>query len=99
MKCNIWYCKPEYSREYSRTAKPTINRVKHTHVLLKTIEASCADEAWQKMQGEFWSPKGEANGLIAGLGLTHTSMDVGDVVEIEGVWHRVEAVGFSVLEA
>lgn len=98
MKCNIWYCKPEYSLTYREPAKPTINRVKHTHVLLKTIEASGPDEAWYKMQGENWSPNGEANGLISGMGLTHTSMDVGDVVEIEGVWHRVEGVGFSVLE-
>lgn len=97
-KANIWYCKPEYSQTYRNPAKPTINRVKHTHVLLKSIDASCADEAWQKMQGEFWSPNGEANGLIAGLALDHTSMDIGDVAEIDGVWYRVEATGFSVLE-
>lgn len=104
-KANIWYCKSEYSQTYRFScgsdliAYSTISRVKHTHVLLKTIDASCADEAWQKMQGEFWSPKGEANGLIAGLGLDHTSMDIGDVVEIDGVWYKVEATGFSVLEA
>lgn len=34
------------------------------------------------MQGEAWSPKGEANSLIERLGLCHTSMSVGDVVVV-----------------
>lgn len=30
------------------------------------------------MQGEIWSPNGEANELIRSKGLFHTSMSVGD---------------------
>jgi len=35
------------------------------------------------MQGEIWSPNGEARPLIESLGLSHTSMSVGDVFEDE----------------
>ena len=34
------------------------------------------------MQGDNWSPKGEARSLIAGLGLHHTSMSTGDIFAI-----------------
>ena len=33
------------------------------------------------MQGEAWSPNGEARELIVSLGLHHTSMSIGDVVQ------------------
>ena len=33
------------------------------------------------MQGENWSPRGEARPLIARLGLGHTSLSLGDVVQ------------------
>lgn len=39
------------------------------------------ENAWVFMQGENWSPRGEARGLILDLGLRHTSMSVGDIIE------------------
>jgi hypothetical protein len=33
------------------------------------------------MQGEIWSPQGEAREYIRSLGLKHTSMSAGDMVE------------------
>jgi hypothetical protein len=45
-----------------------------------TITADDEDDAYYLMQGEVWSPQGEARTLIAGLGLKHTSMSVGDVL-------------------
>lgn len=42
---------------------------------------------WQSLygplQGDFWSPNGEANSLIRSLGLHHTSMSVGDVLVVQ----------------
>jgi len=71
-----------------------------THKLLGTIDASCVDEAWQMMQGEFWSPRGEASTMIKLLGIGHTSMAVGDVVldNETGEAHFVECCGFSTVE-
>lgn len=38
------------------------------------------DEVYTEMQGENWSPNGEATGLIKALGLSHTSMSIGDII-------------------
>ena len=38
------------------------------------------DVVFPRMQGEMWSPQGEARNLIKALGLSHTSMSVGDVI-------------------
>lgn len=55
-----------------------------THRLVKKIKADGLDDVYRQMQGEVWSPKGEARGLIRSLGLSHTSMSVGDVVKDPG---------------
>lgn len=44
------------------------------------IVAKDIDHVFHNMQGEVWSPNGEARELIRSLGLWHTSMSVGDVV-------------------
>lgn len=38
------------------------------------------ENIFRECQGEIWSPYGEARDLINALGLTHTSMSVGDVI-------------------
>ena len=45
------------------------------------------------MQGEIWSPNGEAYSLIKKTG-THTSMSVGDVIELDGEAFLVDTFGF-----
>ena len=59
-------------------------------------------DEWQeklfvKMQGDRWSPQGEAVEFIRGLGLHHTSMSVGDIVQdlSTGEYHMVDHVGFK----
>lgn len=49
------------------------------------------------MQGENWSPNGEARDLIRGLGLKHTSMSVGDIIEDTetGQFYIVDFAGFK----
>ena len=52
-----------------------------THAFLTEVEACSVEEVYRMMQAEFWSPNGEARGLIRSLGLDHTSMSVNDVVQ------------------
>ncbi|MFW6046759.1 MAG: hypothetical protein ACOCP4_03105 [Candidatus Woesearchaeota archaeon] len=47
---------------------------------LTSINASNLSEVSIKMQGENWSPNGEARDLIQSKGLHHTSLYIGDVV-------------------
>jgi hypothetical protein len=49
------------------------------YVRVASIVAKNLDNVYYKMQGEIWSPKGEAEWLIRTLGLDHTSMSIGDV--------------------
>jgi hypothetical protein len=49
------------------------------------------------MQGEQWSPNGEARELIRSLGLSHASMSIGDVVEDEHGHFYAVFVGFKEL--
>ena len=51
-----------------------------SHAWLFEIEAASLDDAFRRMQGENWSPQGEARELLQALGLRHTSMSVGDVL-------------------
>ncbi len=48
--------------------------------LVNTVYAIDMDAVYYFMQGEIWSPNGEAKDLIRSLGLSHTSMSIGDVV-------------------
>lgn len=52
----------------------------HINVGLVTYRPNWKEEIFLAMQGENWSPNGEANELIEKLGLIHTSMSIGDVV-------------------
>jgi len=60
---------------------PTLAELHRTHVLVYRIQATDLEDAYRRMQAEQWSPNGEARELIKHLGLTHTSMSVGDVVQ------------------
>ena len=65
------------------TAFLTVSALAQSHVRLGEVEGEDLDEAWRQMQGENWSPHGEARGLLRSLGLSHTSMSVGDVLQDE----------------
>jgi hypothetical protein len=77
----------------------TVSGLQHSHVLLSTIEANNRGDAWLRMQGENWSPHGEARPLIERLGLAHTSMSVGDVLcDEEGVYWECLDLGWRRIE-
>lgn len=50
------------------------------------------------MQGENWSPQGEAREFIQGKGLHHTSMSIGDIIKAGGKHYYVDMAGFACLE-
>jgi hypothetical protein len=58
------------------------------------------EEVFITMQGETWSPNGEAREYIKSLGLTHTSMSTEDIVEEvrTGKLFIVEYIGFKELD-
>lgn len=49
------------------------------YLAVKTLAADDLEDVYHKMQGEVWSPNGEASELIKELGLDHTSMSMGDI--------------------
>jgi hypothetical protein len=86
MNFKIWYYK-----HFDHT-----NPVPQEWVKVKEVKATDLEEVFQMMQGEVWSPNGEARDLIRGLGLTHTSMSVGDFIEDEdGLCWKVQGCGFK----
>jgi hypothetical protein len=78
---SIWYAKNPSFRASSTDVDLT--RLSKTHVLVGTIKSKNKDEVWGMMQGDFWSPEGQANTMINNLGLRHTSMSVGDIIAID----------------
>lgn len=58
------------------------NDLSQTHIKLGSARGSAGslDLLMTCLQGEVWSPRGEARLLILALGLKHTSMSVGDII-------------------
>jgi len=77
---------------------PTYKTLAETHVLIGEIGERNLDSIFTMMQGEMWSPRGEARGLISKSGSGHTSMSVGDIV-MQGrkLWF-VDNMGFKELK-
>lgn len=74
---------------------PKLITLATTHVHLGSIAATDLESIYGMMQGEIWSPEGEANELILNKGLTHTSMHVGDVIKIGNRAWVVRFMGFT----
>jgi len=72
MRYRVYYGRP-----------PVFSGVLFAQEYIKVIETEAIDldHLFKKMQGEGWSPNGEANDLIIAAGLSHTSMSVGDMAE------------------
>jgi hypothetical protein len=65
------------------------------YVKVREVEANNLEALFIKMQGEEWSPHGEAREHILSLGLHHTSMSVGDVaVEDDGKAWQCDILGW-----
>jgi hypothetical protein len=91
----IWYAKPEFDGYLGAVPGAILS---DTHIKLGFVPSTDLEQIFCAMQSEHWSPNGEARGLISGLGLDHTSMSVGDVIETpDGVRHLVAGCGFKTL--
>ena len=75
-----------------------IAELPETHRLLGRIDETDLEKIFHDMQGEVWSPNGEARSLIRAKGLVHTSMSIGDVVKIGNKAWAVDGCGFKELK-
>lgn len=101
----IWYVKPKFGRDFRMGPEflkeqgipiPTQTAdLTETHILLGEVGERDPEEVYEMMQGEFWSPEGQARGLISRLGLHHTSMSVGDVLVVGDRPLMVDNHGFE----
>lgn len=91
----IWYAK----KFHIESNKIDLDKIGETHTLIGLIKETDLDKIFYMMQGEQWSPKGEAFKIIVGAGTDHTSMSVGDLVVIGDVPHNkvfyVDMIGFK----
>ncbi|MFA7329798.1 MAG: hypothetical protein WC326_01875 [Candidatus Delongbacteria bacterium] len=55
-----------------------------THVHLLTIHQPSKERIYAALQGDHWSPNGEARPSLQAAGLTHTSMSEGDILVAGG---------------
>ena len=94
----IWYSKDFRSALLAVFQNKVFKaEVNETHTLLGEIASTNLNEIYGLMQGENWSPGGEARQLIQDKKLQHTSMSVGDIIQIDDVFHCVESNGFKIL--
>jgi hypothetical protein len=84
-KYQVYYARRPTFRPCGQFGTPllTVSTLAQSHVHLGEVEGKDLDDAWRRMQGEHWSPDGEARRLVLSLGLSHTSMSVGDVLRDE----------------
>jgi methylphosphotriester-DNA--protein-cysteine methyltransferase len=104
----IWYLKGYHQlqnlhNEYSMGSTwmtqhgvefPTKKTLSRTHVCVGKVQSKNKDKIYHIMQGDIWSPNGEANQLIESLGLDHTSISMGDILIIDDVLYMVDRFGF-----
>lgn len=83
-----------YARQPTWDTNVKLSELADTHAYLGQFDSTDHEEAYEAMQGEVWSPHGEARDFIRGLGLRHTSMSTGDVIEIDGRFFICASVGF-----
>ena len=78
-----------------RNMLPDPDALDRTHVKIGTLQEQDPDRVYHMMQGEMWSPNGEARDFISASGSSHTSMSIGDIVVIGGKVLIVDRVGFE----
>ena len=98
----IWYMKRSFFRDgimgvdwlIEHDMVPNMRTIDDTHEHLGDIRERGFEKVWRMMQGEEWSPRGEARKLIMKKGLGHTSMSVGDVIQQGSQLFMVDRAGF-----
>ena len=99
----VWYWKEDFARDAMMGAAwlakqgrmPKPENIKDNYVLIGKIAETNPDKVFMKMQGEMWSPRGQARNMIRASGTGHTSMSVGDIVKIGNKYLMVDRFGFQ----
>jgi hypothetical protein len=98
----IWYVTSDHSRDFNRGIEKipkdwSVADIGKTHALLGKVSETNPEKVFSMMQGEKWSPEGEADPLLESKGLWHTSMSMGDIVVTNGMYLIVDSYGFKKL--
>jgi hypothetical protein len=103
----IWYSREEFFRDASmgyewlweRNLEPkTQADLEKNWVKLGTMMPAKLEDIFYHLQGEKWSPNGEAYDFIGNSGSAHTSMSVGDIIKDGNKLHIVDRIGFQTIE-
>lgn len=95
----VWYARPESFRAGVTGELDIGPTLPQTHILLGKVAETDPESLYMALQGEVWSPRGEARSLIMSKGLAHTSMSMGDVLVIGGQLYMVDSFGFKRVES
>jgi len=101
----------DFLREHKPEMIPTTETLSTNHVLLGTVEGSkefsndssedyrnmVFETIYTALQGHNWSPVGEARELVLAVNASHTSMSVGDVLQVGDDLYMADSVGFTKL--
>jgi len=93
----IWYQRSNVFGRIGRDISIDAENLDQTHVLLGKVCEGDKDRMYGLLQGENWSPEGEANELIRSKGLGHTSMSMGDVIVVGNVTWVCAASGWDLV--
>ena len=79
-----------------------VANVGETHVSIGEFTTDICDdmflnEIYSVFQGERWSPEGEARALINSLDAIHTSISIGDIIQVNEIFYVVDRSGFEIL--
>lgn len=98
----VWYWNDDAGRDMMMGANwlskkgqmPTPETLEQTHVKIGTLRETNPDKVFSMMQGENWSPQGEARDMIDRSNTGHTSMSVGDIMKVGSTYLMVDRFGF-----
>jgi len=99
----VWYWKEDFARDAMMGANwlakkglmPKPENISDNYVLIGKIAETNPEKVYMMMQGEMWSPRGQARSMIRSSGTGHTSMSMGDIVKIGGKFMMVDRFGFQ----
>lgn len=105
----IWYMEPDYRRDFRMGYEFLTDELEYggeewesvipqTHQYLGSVGTDCFEDIYRFLQADGWGQKPwMVNEYLEDLGLSHTSMSVGDVLETEDELAMVDSVGMETL--
>jgi len=82
----------EYMDEFPDMVPPDINNLEKTHIKLGSIDASDFNDVFHIMNT--WGQGEPTNKLLDELGISHTSMSIGDIIKYKGKFYYTDDYGF-----